>query len=89
MAKLSRIRTAQVAVSTAGTIAVAAANPERTGIIIQNLDAAIICYVGESGVQPTTGLRLGVGASIQIEGNTGPIYVASASGTPSIAVLEY
>ena len=89
MPRNTRIRTAQVAVSTAGTIAVAAENSERTGIIIQNLDASIICYVGESGVQPTTGLRLGVGVSIQIEGNTGPIYVASASAPPPIAVLEY
>lgn len=58
-------------------------------IIIQNLDATIVIYIGGPTVSAATGFPLAAGQSIPMSlyGSSEIPYAISASGTPSVAVL--
>lgn len=78
-----------VAQATASTSAASiAARPDRRGIVIRNLDAAITIYVsGAPLVSSSNGMPLKAGESISIDTAAAVFYVA-ASGSPVIAYLE-
>jgi len=57
-------------------------------LLIQNLDPAIVVYLGGPDVSATNGLPLAVGATVpmMLIGTDIP-YAISASGTPSVCVF--
>ena len=71
-------------VTIGGTAAVIkAANSQRKSILVQNVHASNVLYIGDdSSVATTTGIRLIAGESIEINDYNGPVYgIASAAGT--------
>lgn len=84
------LATSQVALNASTATAVPAANlTGRHSVTIQNLDAAIDCYLGDSTVTTSTGLKLSPGGSISLPlSEAVTIYAIAASGTPSVAAME-
>ena len=79
--------TGQVATSgTAGTLV--AAKPTRRSVTVTNLDGAINVFVGPPTVTAANGFRLGPGLSHTFY-TTALLQVIAASGTPSVAYVEY
>lgn len=63
-------------------------------VVIKNLDAAIVIYIGGSDVSTTNGYPLAAGASfaggsiaMQLLGQAEIPYAIATSGTPNVAVL--
>ena len=54
----------------------------------RNLDASITVYWGTSTVAIATGFELKAGEVMSEDSISGPIYMISASGTPSVEVVE-
>src|SRR5208282_1152706 len=65
--------TAQVALNAVTATLVAAARPTRRCALVTNLDAAILIYVGNSGVTAATGQLIAAGNSLTIP-TTAAIY---------------
>jgi hypothetical protein len=67
---------------------ISAANELRSRILVKNLDASIVVYVGEAtGVTSSTGFPLAAGESVALY-TTAVVYAIAASGTPAIAIVE-
>jgi hypothetical protein len=67
-----------------------AANASRIGLKIKNLDASILVYIGDSNaVTSSNGYELGSKVEITITDYAGPIWMIAASGTPTVAFLEW
>lgn len=73
-----------------GTVAVGAAavliragNPQRRSVVVQNVHATQVLYVGDdSSVTTAAGLRLNASESIRIDDYNGPVYgIASGAAT--------
>lgn len=61
---------------------IVAAKASRASIVVQNVHATNVLYVGPSSVTTANGLRLNPGESIEFTDYTGAIYgIASAAGT--------
>jgi len=57
---------------------------------IKNIDAAITIYLGGStAVTAANGYPLAPGDTFGIVGNPGSVWAIAASGTPSIAIVEW
>lgn len=76
----------QVATSTvAATLVVA--RETRRGCLVRNLDTTISVYIGAATVTSANGMLLKAGESVVIQGK-GLYQVISASGTPTVAVMD-
>src|SRR5688572_5864631 len=70
--------------------AVVAANAGRFYAEVQNLDAAINVYLGKDNTVTTAnGYLLGPGRTFGFQGYVGAIWAIAASGTPSVAMIEW
>lgn len=60
---------------------------------VKNIDAAITIYLGDINVAIATGYPLAAGGAFNLSGAgrlfVGDIYAIAASGTPSIAFIQY
>ena len=77
----------QVTTSTAATLVVPR-NGMRRSVIVTNLDLVIDQFIGDASVTNTTGQLIGARSSISFSRYIGPLYVASASGTPKVSWQE-
>lgn len=85
----SSFRTEQNALSTSAEL-VAAGMIGRRAIEIKNTDASIIVYLGmTSAVTSSTGYPLAAGEAFMFEDYDGPVYAIAASGTPTVALIEW
>lgn len=77
---------------TLSTTAAKIANAHGTGCVVKvkNMDAAILVYVGNTGVLATTGYLLGAGAEVTLEypAESNDLYAVAASGTPKVCVAR-
>jgi hypothetical protein len=63
---------------------------ERYFLAISNLDAAIQMYIGPtSGVTAANGFRIAPNTTFIMESYVGPLFAIAASGTPTMAFLEW
>jgi hypothetical protein len=85
MAKLQTPR--RVALNAVTATLVSDANKPWRERRFRNLDAAIIMYWGNSAVTIANGFEMKAGEIVTVETNS-PVYMISASGTPSVEVLE-
>lgn len=76
----------QVALSTTAATVIAA-NTKRRRILVKNLDATIVVFIGRATVSATNGFRINAGETVELTG-TGLIQGIAASGTPSVAYWE-
>jgi hypothetical protein len=80
------IATGQVATSTTAATLVAA-RAGRRSVVIRNMDATIVVYVGPATVTAANGYALAGGGSVTLE-TSALIQVIAASGTPSVCYAE-
>ena len=78
--------TGQVTLSTSAAL-VKAANAARRALIVKNIDASIVVYIGVTGVTSANGMELDAGESISVNTNDA-VYAVAASGTPKVAYWE-
>lgn len=82
------MRVSQNALSTTEEI-VAASEPFRRSIMIQNLDTSITVWWGfDSTVSSSTGGRLLAGESVTLP-TTAAIWMEAASGTPTVSITKF
>lgn len=67
----------------ASAAVVKSGKPSRKSILIQNLHATQVLYLGlDSSVTTSNGLRVAAGESVRIDDYNGPVYgIASGAGT--------
>lgn len=78
----------QVALNSSTATSIVAANATRRSVVITNNDAAIVIYIGKSGVTSSTGHKLAAGQSFTMP-FVGQIFGISASATPSVSYSEF
>lgn len=85
----SSLTTGQVSITSAATL-VFSANASRVFAEMQNLDASINIFWGQTNaVTTSTGYRIRPGDSFTLDGYTGGVYAIVASGTPTLAKIEW
>lgn len=77
----------QVSLTTSAAIIVAA-NTARQGLVIKNIDASIVVYIGATGVTSSTGYPLAAGESVALSISSSAWYGVAASSTPKVAAIE-
>lgn len=77
----------QVSLSTSAA-QIVAANTARQGLVIKNMDAAIVIYLGATGVTSSTGYPLAAGESVALSISSGAWFGVAASATPKVAAIE-
>jgi len=91
MNKLLAPGAATVAQTSLSTTAaqIVASNTSRKGLVIKNIDSAIVVYLGtSSGVTSANGYPLSAGESVTLSASTSAWYGIAASSTPKVAAIE-
>lgn len=79
----------QTALSTSAK-QILAANANRRFSEVKNMDASIIVYVGkDNSVTSGNGYPIKAGEAFDFEGYAGAIFAVAASGTPTLAYIEW
>src|SRR5262245_11923816 len=87
--KSASLNAGQLTLSTTAALLVAQ-NLSRVMLMVTNDDASIKVYAGgTSGVTNTTGAVIKPGTPLVLDGYTGPLYLLSASATPTATYVEY
>lgn len=72
---------------TTSAASIVAANPDRLSLMIHNAGAVVV-YLGPSGVTTSSGVPLGVGATLTDTTSVDAWYAITASGTGDLRIIE-
>jgi hypothetical protein len=87
--KSNIMTTGQNALSTTAEL-VLAAKHSRISVAIHNVSTDIAVYVGyDSGVTSSNGHKIHFLSTFEMQGYNGPVYMISASGTPTVTFVEW
>lgn len=79
----------QNALSTSAEVVIAS-NTARKFASVNNTDGAIAMYIGKDATVTTAnGYLLKAGATLDINGYSGPVWAIAASGTPILSFIEW